>query len=1369
MNKRNLFYLLTSLPILAAAYIYLDHPSAVSHRSDEAVSRSLVATPEEYSLFSERKKRLKGVKKMDRPDLFAEYHIGIRTRDGDRAPRYSANYRVTELLKARDVSSAKGLRKIAAAPLNWIERGPGNVGGRTRALVVDPDDPDHNTWYAGSVGGGVWKTTDAGASWELLTPHLPNLATSTMAMAASNPDVIYVGTGEGFGNIDQITGSGIWKTTDRGATWEQVVSPDVYPAFRNIMRIIVDPADENTLLVAVSPGYNYNETVPPPKSGIYRSTDGGKTWTPTYTSSTAVQHLIANPKNFNTQYATEHSIGVIKSLDGGQTWFESSEGIGVHSVRRLEIAISPVDTSWLALSVEIDENVSKVLLSTDAGASWITGADPDGDIDFLEGQGWYDNTIAGHPYKRNIFFVGGVNLWQVNVGTTITENSAQITKIDYENTQSFLSLINFRGGLGGGVLDAGTAAREQFVSVELRFGPGRSQKAHRFTVPSGSTSGVPASQYTYRDYVDVPFELWDIDNNRQLMVSFRDQVNDGVFELREYNTNTSREYIFMHNIPYSETPDANITRNGGQEYQTLYFMWPVLPSGGIWDADNLPVSTLRLNWGSLQTREINTLNITDAYRSNGGLPKGVHPDHHNIILIPKNQATGSFRLINANDGGVTYSDDGGETFIDRSIGYNTSQFYGVDKMPGADRYIGGTQDNGSWVSPVNPDAATSWNYAPSGDGFQALWNYGNPDLLLESYQFNGIYRSTDRGINWVRADRKNGLRDVGIGNAPFLTRLAGSKQDVDLVFANGVSGVWRSTDFGASWSLIEMPEGYVGRSSFSVLHISLADPQIVWAAYRLSPGDRRIYVSEDGGLSFRPVNGDVDFPMGRVSGFASHPNDPNTAYALFSFAGASKILRTTDLGDTWEDISGMFYGFSTRGFPDVPVYDLLVMPFDENILWVGTDIGLFESRDGGQNWQYADNGLPAASIWQMRIVDDEVVVATHGRGVWTVSLPELANYKPRQVALAPHLLNAGGGAAGNLSFRLNLRSAYDSTTVVANGVRYKLLEATPAVSDTTASINIPAAGVDTVTVRVYAHSGDRALPTESRELIVYPLLPAQHTYINDLDSNAEALILSGFERKYVFGFPSTALHSAHEYPENANLSVVLQTPIRIDREDAMMSYEDIAIVEPADPNAVFGEEGFRDYVVVEGSNDNGLTWQPLLEPYDARYDSEWLSAYKANAVGRSSMYRTHTLNLADTFQPGEEVIIRFRLYSDGQNTAWGWAIDNIVIQANATSVAQTEELPRQFELSQNYPNPFNPATAIRFALPKPAEVTLRIINPLGRTVRTLIAGEKRAAGYHEIIWDGRTASGDRAASGVYFYLITTDQGFTQTKKMLLLQ
>lgn len=187
--------------------------------------------------------------------------------------------------------------------------------------------------------------------------------------------------------------------------------------------------------------------------------------------------------------------------------------------------------------------------------------------------------------------------------------------------------------------------------------------------------------------------------------------------------------------------------------------------------------------------------------------------------------------------------------------------------------------------------------------------------------------------------------------------------------------------------------------------VSLANPEIVWAGAGMHKApDLFLFVSKDGGNSFSPVNVYDEVEMGYISGLATHPVNPNEAFAMFSFNGAPKILRTMDLGKTWKDISGFGTGtVSSNGFPNVAVNCLMVMPFDTSWIWVGTEIGLFESRDNGNTWAYANNGLPAVSIWQIKTADDEVVVATHGRGIWSTIIPgsslNVKNIEPEEIAL----------------------------------------------------------------------------------------------------------------------------------------------------------------------------------------------------------------------------------------------------------------------------------------------------------------------------------------------------------------------------------
>lgn len=897
------------------------------------------------------------------PDLFAQYHRDIRTRAGAAAPEYPLNYQMTELQRTR------ALRKGPAEQLPWVERGPGNISGRTRAILVDPDDPNHHTWLIGSVGGGIWKTTDAGDSWTNITPDWPNLAISAMAQGVHDPNFIYAGTGEGFFNLDAIAGAGIFRSVDRGATWYQLPATANDPNFRFVNRIVLNPEDASHVIAVTN-------------TGIYTTFDGGSSWVESYASQGRVQDLVRHPNNGFKLYAAENSIGVLKSTDGGLTWERAATLPDFH--QRVELAIPPSHPHWIYAAVQVNpattngSDRSFLYLSRDEGESWTLVSELFASS-WLGGQGWYDNAVAVHPYDPDIVFHGGINLFRSNPSGTPSQEL--VVGVQELGTPEFLTFVNFgapflQGGLEIGSNEGATSITEdEYVSVELRFGPGLQQKAHRYTPPDGP--GIALTTYPYADYVDVPFEVWDVTNNVQLMVSFRDRSADGAFNLIERDeANLGREYLFVHNVPYSETADPTLAQNGGVPHRLMYFIWPLLENGGTWNPDNLPESTLRLNLRPQQVGR-RTTTATDT---------GVHVDHHNLTIIPVDEGTGDFKILNGNDGGVYFSEDGGASWKNTENGLNTSQFYGVDKKPGEQRYIGGMQDNGTARSALaNPSANTRWDAVLGGDGFETVWNQANSNWVLGSIQWNNIQFSPNGGLSWVGV---NGLGDSGSGSGgQFLTQIANSADAPDHVFTVGASGVWRSTDFGQNWSAATMNGGSWASSGQARVEVSEADPNVVWAGYRLTDASGILHVSTDQGLTFNPVTAPAIAP-GRISGIGTHPTDGNTAYALFSVFNGPKILRTTDLGATWEDITGYSDGSTATGFPNVAVYDLLVGPNKQGELWAATEIGLYVSKDDGQTWRYADNGLPAVAIWQLRLRDGEILAATHGRGIWTVPVQD---------------------------------------------------------------------------------------------------------------------------------------------------------------------------------------------------------------------------------------------------------------------------------------------------------------------------------------------------------------------------------------------
>jgi len=1107
-------------------------------------------------------RRMAGYAKANKPDEFMRILSEMRVPYGKTEAEYPMNYKSNELEKALLRSTALG--KTNASKLPWVERGPANVSGRARGIVVDPDDPEKNTWYIGSVGGGIWKTTDAGKKWRNLSPNIPNLAISWLAMAQSNHNIIYAGTGESMYNVDVINGDGLLKSTDRGETWTQIPSTKNNDKFNNISRVIVDPKNPNIVLASTTTG-RYKTTYIN-KSYIMKSTDGGGTWKVVYEENEIssgrvkkVLQIIETPGDFNTLYAAIEKKGILKSTDAGETWTLSSSGID-DVTGRFELAIAPTNIAKIYAAAEGTPS-SNLYVSSNAGASWIKTTENGTEPNWLSSQGWYDNTIVVHPKNEDIVYVGGVYIYQITMQMPTVRKSS------------------------------------------------------------------------------------------------------------------------------------------------------------------------KLNVGT------------------------VHVDHHNLVTIPK--ANGSFRILVANDGGIGISTDSTTGWSKPTDGLNTTQFYGVDKKPGSSAYIGGMQDNGTWRSPENSTMASKWTYQIGGDGYETSWHFDDPNKLIGGSQYNGFLRSTDGGTTFGTG--QSGLSDIGSSKAPFISKIAKTNSNPDLLFTIGASGVWKSTNFGASWALTAIPSADLGSvSSFMNVKISKANSKIVWAGSRMD-AISKILVSADEGKTFTPTTVFNNPTLGGISGLATHPLKDSTAYVLFSFAQRPKILRTTNLGQSWEDISGFGTGtVSKNGFPDVAIYDLFVMPNSPNTIWVGTEIGLFESTDNGSSWHYADNGLPSVCIWFINGSEEEVFLGTHGRGIWSVNIPGLnasSMYKP-------FLKSASQGPDGSLAIRVNLRSLYDSTIVNVDGLPVAKIGNNLTSADTL--IRIPITTIKDVNISAVAYKNGLSYESSSKKVTLIPIMAASKFYFNDFNSASNDFYGNGFTITSNSGFPNNAIHTNHPYPNNTVLTYMLKVPIIVADSNATLKYTDVALIEPGETGAPFGSPEFYDYVVVEGSRD-GVEWIPLEDGYDATLDPLWLTAYNNKTNADYKLLKPHEVNLLNTFSKGEKILIRFRLYSDAMTNGWGWIIDDLEIQGQLVGVAaNNRQLPSSYSLQQNYPNPFNPVTTISYTVPKASKITLKIFDALGKEVTTLVNEMKSAGSYHV------TFNAARLASGTYFCRMEAD-GFTDTKKLILLK
>jgi photosystem II stability/assembly factor-like uncharacterized protein len=265
------------------------------------------------------------------------------------------------------------------ANLQWRCIGPFR-GGRTVAATGIPGNP--NLFYIGVNNGGVWKTTDAGRTWFPIFDGQPTGSIGALAVAPSNPDIIYVGSGEGLRRPDLSTGDGIYKSTDAGKSWQHLGLRDG----QQITNIIVDPQDPNRVFVAVL-GHPYG---PNSERGVFRSIDGGENWQKILykDDDTGATDLAFDPKNPQIVYADlwssrrppwttgspleGHTGGLFKSADGGETWHPLTKGLPTNAqgLGRIGFGISPSNPNRMYALVDAAPEVGGLYRSDDAGESW---------------------------------------------------------------------------------------------------------------------------------------------------------------------------------------------------------------------------------------------------------------------------------------------------------------------------------------------------------------------------------------------------------------------------------------------------------------------------------------------------------------------------------------------------------------------------------------------------------------------------------------------------------------------------------------------------------------------------------------------------------------------------------------------------------------------------------------------------------------------------------------------------------------------------------------------------------------------------------------------------------------------------------------
>ena len=384
---------------------------------------------------------------------------------------------------------------------------------------------------------------------------------------------------------------------------------------------------------------------------------------------------------------------------------------------------------------------------------------------------------------------------------------------------------------------------------------------------------------------------------------------------------------------------------------------------------------------------INLYKTNDGGTSWNFSSNGVHVDQHHGCFNPKNPN----QIYIGNDGGMYRSNDGGTTWTAINNNLQVTQFYDMSIDNSKVNFnFGGTQDNGTLGSNQNGN----WNTIFGGDGFHTIVDYDNPNQIYgEVLQVisgntriipwkknlsNGMYNYLTNGIN---------ISEESIWNPPLVI-----DPNYSNILYHGRKKIYSSYDNGDSWAtLTKEYDGY-----FTAIGISPINSEVIYAGCN----NGILIVTTSGGQTWEEVhtNGLI---QRYITDIECSPHNEGTAFVTYSGYSTPHIFKTTNFGKTWINIS--------KNLPDIPCNAIVIHPNNEQYLFVGTDIGVFASFDGGNEWFPFGSNLPRSPVIDLEFHKNRMILpeltlraATHGRSIWEVVVPD-------EITVEPYITSPAGG------------------------------------------------------------------------------------------------------------------------------------------------------------------------------------------------------------------------------------------------------------------------------------------------------------------------------------------------------------------------
>jgi hypothetical protein len=685
-----------------------------------------------------------------------------------------------------------------------------------------------------------------------------------------------------------------------------------------------------------------------------------------------VTSIAVDPNNINNIYVGTAGGGVFKSTNKGTDWTAVTENLPNLTITKVAMSANNSNVIYAGTGDTFanDGVGDGIYKSTNAGTSWTRLLSTEND-NFK----WVSNIIV-NPSNENHLVVATKSgiFYSTNGGSTFSNSSMNGVNVTY---------------------------------LEYKFGDFTTQYSVSYTL-SGSdvtASGIYRSTNSGQTWT----QATDLSTTRQRMTIAVSESNPATAYVLAEGATDGKGYIYK--TTNSGSSWSALSQSGS--FQNVFQTHGTNSTGGQgWYDQSLTVNPLNANEiyvggidlyrGTVSGTSVSLARITHGYSwsPDAAITPYVHVDQHAAVSVKTGAST--YEMFFGNDGGFWRTSNGGSSFFNGTNGLRNVQFYSAQKHPSQYKFAAGAQDNGTFVSGVDPGTSSDWgSFKIGGDGFGVVWNQGNGNLVIGGSQNGNLAKSTNAGSSF-------GSMSTPWTQAPFVNVIGHSTNNNNRIVYSGSSKIYISNNFGDSWvSRTTARANYLSSRAQNVISNTNAD--YIWVADaigKLSSGTLLgVFRSTNGGTSFTETSTPTELQSGAwyVSGFAAHPTDLNTAYLLMGVPGKPHVMRTTNGGSSWSDLT------NSNGFPDVTTYCLAVNPNNTSEIWVGTEIGLFISTDNGVSWSYSNNGLPAVVVREITFRGSTVVIATFGRGLFTAEITTTVTVN------APSALNSPSKTSSSVS------------------------------------------------------------------------------------------------------------------------------------------------------------------------------------------------------------------------------------------------------------------------------------------------------------------------------------------------------------------